>query len=356
MKIFNTKYFKISNVNKYRLKAILYIAIFWTLTDFLTVLARENTVNNSKSIWVRESVIFLVGLIIAYIFVFKLKKIFRGHALWINFILKSVILLGGAFIINFIIHYFNHILIYHETSRVAVNFILHYALHKDWLVQKVLYWIIIFFITQLFLIINEKYSPGVFLDILVGRYVEPKIEKRIVMFMDLKDSTPIAEKLGHQQYFNFIRDFIYQVSIAIIEFEGTIYQYVGDEIVTSWLFEKNNTRKCLEAIIESRKNIQRKGEYFRRKYGFVPEFRVGIHLGDVTVGEIGVIKKDLAMSGDTVNTTARIRTASNELNHPFIVSKDFIDNIDLKKWQSASLGIVDLKGKETGIELFSLEI
>ena len=222
--------------------------------------------------------------------------------------------------------------------------------------QKVLYWIIIFFVTQLFLVINEKYSPGVFLDILIGRYMEPKIERRIVMFMDLKDSTPIAEKLGHQQYFKFIRDFIYQVSTAIIEFEGTIYQYVGDEIVASWLFEKNNSRKCLEAIIESRKNIQRQGSYFRSKYGLVPEFRVGIHLGNVTVGEIGVIKKDLAMSGDTVNTTARIRSASNELNHQFIVSKDFIESIDLKKWQSTSLGIVDLKGKGTGIELFSLEI
>jgi adenylate cyclase len=88
----------------------------------------------------------------------------------------------------------------------------------------------------------------------------------------------------------------------------------------------------------------------------VPEFRVGIHLGDVTVGEIGVIKKDLAMSGDTMNTTARIRSASNELNHDFIVSKDFIDNIDLKNWQSESLGIVDLKGKGNGIELFTLKI
>ena len=357
MKIFNSRFFKISNLNKYRLRAILYVAIFWTVTDLLTVLSRDvNTINPAKSIWVRELTIFFVSIIMAYIFIFKLKRIFRGHAMWLNFILKSLILLGSAFIINFIIHYFNHIIIYGETSRVAINYIMRYALHKDWLVQKVLYWLIIFFITQLFLIINEKYSPGVFLDILVGRYTQPKIEKRIVMFIDLKDSTPIAEKLGHHQYFNFIRDFIYQVSIAIIEFEGTIYQYVGDEIVTSWLFEKNNTRKCLEAIIESRKNIQRNGEYFRRKYGFVPEFRVGIHLGDVTVGEIGVIKKDLAMSGDTVNTTARIRSASNELNHQFIVSKDFIENIDLEKWQSTSLGIVDLKGKGTGIELFSLEI
>ena len=69
-----------------------------------------------------------------------------------------------------------------------------------------------------------------------------------------------------------------------------------------------------------------------------------------------MIKKDLAMSGDTMNTTARIRSACNELNHHFIVSKDFVENIDLKEWQTESLGIVDLKGKEAGIELFSLNI
>jgi adenylate cyclase len=356
MSFLNFRKIRISNVTKFRLRAILYVAIFWTITDLIIVWLREDHTNSTKSIWVREITIFFVGIIIAYIFIFRLRKIFRGHALWLNFLLKSAILLASAFIINFVIHYFNHVIIYRETSGVAVDYILHYVLHKDWLIQKVAYWLIIFFITQLFLIINEKYSPGVFLDILIGRYIQPKIEKRIIMFMDLKDSTPIAEKLGLRLYFEFIRDFIYQACVAIIEYEGAIYQYVGDEIVVSWLFEKNNTRKCLEAVIESRKNIQRKGEYFRRKYGFVPEFRVGIHVGEVTVGEIGVIKKDLAMTGDTMNTTARIRSASTDLNHPFIVSKEFIENIDLKKWQSTSLGIVGLKGKGSGIELFTLEI
>ncbi len=97
-------------------------------------------------------------------------------------------------------------------------------------------------------------------------------------------------------------------------------------------------------------------ERFRRSYGVIPEFRVGIHLGDVTVGEIGVVKKDIAMSGDTMNTTARIRSACSELNQKFIVSKDFKDNIDLKEWQTESLGIVELKGKGNGIELFSLKV
>ncbi|HEY5408877.1 MAG TPA: adenylate/guanylate cyclase domain-containing protein [Ginsengibacter sp.] len=89
---------------------------------------------------------------------------------------------------------------------------------------------------------------------------------------------------------------------------------------------------------------------------YIGLFWTAIHIGEVTVGEIGVIKKDLAMSGDTMNTTARIRSACNELQHHFIVSKTFVENIDLKQWQTESLGMVELKGKGSSIELFTLKI
>jgi len=54
------------------------------------------------------------------------------------------------------------------------------------------------------------------------------------MFIDLKNSTPIAEKMDNFSYFRFIREFIYYISTALLEYEGRIYQYVGDEIVVSW--------------------------------------------------------------------------------------------------------------------------
>lgn len=62
------------------------------------------------------------------------------------------------------------------------------------------------------------------------------------------------------------------------------------------------------------------------------------------------------MSGDTMNTTARIRSACNELNQKFIVSAEFIQQSGLEDFQSESLGKVDLKGKATEIELYSLKI
>ncbi len=359
MILFGHRWFRISNITKYRIKSVLFIAFFWTLSDWILVLLNNQAlekVNREHNLWMREIIMFSLSVIMGYLFVYKLKKLLSHYPLWLLFVLKSAILLGSALVISFIIQFVSFTLVSGQSPGLALHNILVYALHKNWLLQKVVYWIVIFFITQLFLLINERYSPGVFMDIFLGKYTQPKIEKRIIMFMDLKDSTPIAEKLGHQLYFKFIRDFIYQVSSAIIEYEGRIYQYVGDEAVSSWLFDKKNTRRCMDAVILARRNIQRKSAHFRRAYGIVPEFRVGIHLGDVTVGEIGVIKKDLAMTGDTMNTTARIRSATNELNHNLIVSKEFIENIDLEDWQSENLGPVELKGKGSGVELFSLNI
>ena len=357
MKSSVSSYSIFSGVGKYRMRSILYIAIFWTVIDIIvTLIVKEsNTSKNINSLLLRELVVFSMSCVMGYLFVFKLKNELRNNSPLVNFILKTVILLTAAFLMNFLIHFVDRVFISGNGSKQALRLYLE-LMRTRWLLQKILYWLILFTITQLYIEINEKYSPGVFIDIIMGKYRQPKIEKRIIMFIDLKDSTPIAEKLGHVENFKFIRDFIFHVSMALIEYDGRIYQYVGDEIVVSWLYEKNNIKKCMASIIEARKNLQRNGDHFRRKYDIIPEFRVGLHMGEVTIGEIGVIKKDLAMSGDTMNTTARIRSACNELNQKFIMSKDFMDNSDLTEWQGESLGIVDLKGKANGIELFSLKI
>ncbi len=79
-------------------------------------------------------------------------------------------------------------------------------------------------------------------------------------------------------------------------------------------------------------------------------------MGDVTIGEIGVIKKELAISGDTMNTTARKCVTSSDLQKKYIISKEFVDLVKLEQWQYESLGIIELKGKLNGMESFSLNI
>ncbi|MCW3088011.1 MAG: adenylate/guanylate cyclase protein [Sediminibacterium sp.] len=348
---------KLSELKKYRYKLVIFVAVFWTTVDLLAVIISNKLPKEAavKHIVLREFIVLVMSAVMGYLLVFTLKKLFRNYLLWVSLLLKSLFLVLAAFAMNALLYGLSAVQSSISLENSFQN--LFYEIqHPHLLAQKISYWLALILITQLIIEINEKYSPGVFLDILMGKYVNPKTENRIVAFIDLADSTTIAEKLGHTQYFKFIRDFIYNVSNALIEYDGRIYQYVGDEIVVSWMYSEKNLSRCLKAVIEARRNIQKDSIRFKRDYDIIPEFRVGIHLGEVTVGEIGVIKKDIAMSGDTMNTTARIRSACSELNKKFIVSKDFIDKSSLEEFQAESLGLVELKGKRREIELFHLKI
>ncbi len=348
---------RLSALKKYRYRVVLFVAIFWTVVDLLVLLIFDKHPAQEflSYLILREVIVFCMSLVMGYLLVFILRKLFRNFLLWSSLLLKSLTLIAAAFLMNGLIYGLSSIFSSVPLQSAFRNFFYEIE-HPSLLLQKMSYWMVLILITQLIIEINEKYSPGVFLAILMGKYVNPKTENRIVMFIDLSESTTIAEKLGHTQYFKFIREFIYQVSNALIEYDGRIYQYVGDEIVVSWMYNEKTSKQCLKAIIEARKNIQKSSTQFKRDFDTIPEFRVGIHIGEVTVGEIGVIKKDIAMSGDTMNTTARIRSACSDMNKKFIVSKDFIEKSSLEDFQSESLGLVELKGKRKEIELFHLKI
>ena len=97
------RFFHISNLNKIRLRTVIYIAFFWTAIDFVIVILREPPQAHSNTLLFREALIFLVSIIMGYIFVFRLKKMLSHFPLGLNFLAKSVILLGSAFIITFIL-------------------------------------------------------------------------------------------------------------------------------------------------------------------------------------------------------------------------------------------------------------
>ncbi|HEV8284824.1 MAG TPA: adenylate/guanylate cyclase domain-containing protein [Chitinophagaceae bacterium] len=355
-----------SVIRQYRIKMILSIAVSWTVIDMFFFIFRILTSGPSKSalfpnktivtILLREVNVFFISLCMGYALVFLLKNMLRNSSVFTNILLKTLILIIAALGVNFFIHTTYVVLIDKKSFAIAVNSFYTHTFQGTWLLEKMPEWFILFILTQIIIEFIEKYSPGIFFAIFFGKYLKPKNEYLIIMFIDLKNSTPIAEKMDNTHYFRFIREFIYHISTALLEYGGRIYQYVGDEIIVSWPAKQKNYKNCIQALITARKNIEKNGDRFRREYGFLPEFKVGIHYGEVTIGEIGVIKKDLAMSGDAMNTTARIRDTCSELNQKFIVSKEFIEKSNLTDWQTETLGGFELKGKNVSTELFALKI
>lgn len=218
-------------------------------------------------------------------------------------------------------------------------------------------WLFIVMCTIAGFMINDKYGPGNLRSFFMGRYFRPQREEHIFMFLDLRASTYIAQVLGEQQYFNFIKDVIRDATPVILKHKGKIYQYVGDEITVSWWMNQGlNKLNCIRCPMEIRKVFNHRSSYYTAQYGVVPDFKAGLHCGPVMVGEIGVVKRDIAFSGEVVGTAARIQNRCNHLEVNLLMSQDLKD---LLPWQGSRLvpehkGDLLIKGKMVNLALYTV--
>lgn len=217
-------------------------------------------------------------------------------------------------------------------------------------------WLFVVAFTIIAMLVNDKYGPGVFKKFLLGRYFNPKREERIFMFLDLRSSTTIAEKVGEEKYFSFLRDVFQYATPAVLKSKGEIYQYVGDEIVISWeLPDGVDNSNCIQCFFEIQEELNNRRSYFVEQYDAYPEFKAGIHYGHVMAGELGVVKREIAFSGDILNTTARIQAKCNEFGVDLLVSEKMIELLNLKEiGEPKKIGEVELRGKSERVTLFTI--
>lgn len=347
----------------YYFRQAVIIAIVWTLLDFSRFFAMLYTEDASHYPYVEHvtgigRTRFLTTLafsfVMGWLLLFPLRERYRHRPLWLGMLMKSLAIVLISAVMMLVQFYLIYLLIYRISPAESTRRLVHFVTDTPWVYQNFSRRFLITIITLFALEINEKYSPGVFLDIFRGKYIHPKEQLRIIAFIDLKNSTPTAEALGHKKYFFFIRDFIHHISSALLLYDGLIYQYIGDEIVASWLLTDKNREKTIKAIEMAQRIIRDENGYYRRKYGVVPEFRVGLHCGMVMVGEIGLVKKDIAISGDAMNTTARIRSLASEVNQDILASGTFVKELGIHRNILRHEGSFELKGKENAVDIYSL--
>jgi len=205
--------------------------------------------------------------------------------------------------------------------------------------------------------IDKKFGPGNLKKMLSGKFYSPKEEFRIFMFLDLRSSTSIAEKLGHIKYSELIQDCFKDISV-VEKCKAEIYQYVGDEVVLTWEKDEGlKDNRCVQAFVAFQERINSRKRYYSEKYDIVPEFKAGMHLGIITVVEVGEIKREIAYHGDTINTASRIQEECNVLGKDFLISEDMEKQLTAKDHLDLKFeGNIQLKGKMEAKRVYSLNI
>lgn len=191
-----------------------------------------------------------------------------------------------------------------------------------------------------------------------GRYSKAHQEERIFMFLDMKSSTTIAEELGHERYYELLKRYYDDMTNAIIDFRGEVYQYVGDEIILSWPYDVGvEGLNCVDCFFAIEEALQAQAAGYRKDFGVFPQFKAGMHCGTTTTGEIGQVKKDILFTGDVLNTTSRIQSECNVLGVKFLISaelKQMLDAEGAARFDMIPRGVAELRGKSESVALFEV--
>jgi adenylate cyclase len=204
--------------------------------------------------------------------------------------------------------------------------------------------------------VNRLLGQNVLLNFLTGRYFRPRVEQRVFLMIDMKNSTAVAERLGEVDFHRLLNRFVGDLTGPIVVQKGQIHKYVGDELIVAWpLAVGIKDARCLRACFGAFERLEALGPVYEREFGLRVAFRAGLHCGPVVVGEMGTIKKEIALIGDTLNTTARIVDACRDRGEAAIASAALLQQLTVPSGiEACALGPVQLRGKKSPVELVAL--
>ncbi|WP_155210261.1 adenylate/guanylate cyclase domain-containing protein [Fulvivirga aurantia] len=354
---------------RYKIKQWLVIVTFWLLiglffsiydlivfdysaSQYVVFLPDSTTVYNH--IMLSLVAPFLGGLFGASFIVFYLRDKFKKFSYGKLLLLHGATYMALILLVAFLVIFINSSILLKNTPWSDEVILRGMGLMTDYGIWKVVaFWFVIVILTVFLLEVNDKYGPGVLKKLILGSYYHPQQEFRVFMFLDLRESTALAEKIGSKQYFLLLQQFFKDITEPILNSRGEIYQYVGDEITVSWQQTIiKNRPACIDCYLAIKTLIDNKKDVYINQFGDYPKFKVGIHCGTVTVGEIGIIKKEIVYSGDVLNTAARLMEACKEFGTEVLISEDLYQKLG-DSYAFDYVSDKQLRGKSKPIKLYT---
>lgn len=196
-----------------------------------------------------------------------------------------------------------------------------------------------------------------FMALLLGKYRRPYAERRFFLFVDVVGPTAIADRLGALEAHRFLGAVFAAVAEPVELGRGEIYQYVGDEIVVTWV-EADGVAdaRALRCFFAMRAALAADANRFVQRFGVQPALRTALHLGEVITGEVGQVRRAIVFHGDVMNTTGRLEQATREVGCLFIASAEALAPLapppDIR---TRDLGALALRGRVEPVHALCVE-
>ena len=208
---------------------------------------------------------------------------------------------------------------------------------------------------------------GKYLSIEIARELIQKKKVRLggedmeaaVMFCDIRNFTPLSEKLGAAALVDFLNSYFHYITPPIDANNGVINKFIGDAVMaiyTPLLGSDDYAADAVRSAVGMRAAL---AEF--NASGKAPgrvEFGVGIHCGKLVAGNIGTAARlEYTFIGDTVNAASRLESRTKDFNTDILVSSAVLEKAGPSLGgglKFESLGKAALKGRSEALEIYKL--
>ena len=141
-------------------------------------------------------------------------------------------------------------------------------------------------------------------------------ERRLVtvLFCDLVGFTPLSEKLDPEDVREIQTMYFGRMSQEITTFGGTVEKYIGDAVLAMFgvpVAHEDDAARAVRCGLSMQEAIKSIAVDVGKQWGVELALRVGVNTGEVVTGKWEVAgRKEYDVSGDAVNTAARLQTAA----------------------------------------------
>lgn len=202
----------------------------------------------------------------------------------------------------------------------------------------------------------RRYLPSVFVDRVrdLDAAQRPQRREVTVLFADIRSFSTMGEHLEPEELIHLANGFFSEAVEAILAHEGLIDKFVGDAVMALFNTPLNpqtdHVSHAVQAAMQIRDNISQLSDTLSP--GIQLHFGIGIHSGEVVVGNVGSHqRKDYSAMGDVVNLTKRLQEMAG--SDEILVSRGVFDVV-AGRVTADSLPPVQVKGRQTWEEVFRL--
>jgi adenylate cyclase len=204
-------------------------------------------------------------------------------------------------------------------------------------------------------IVNEILSqPEAYRQLLQGKTVEAA-----VLFCDIRGFTNLCHQLPAGKLIAQLNSYLGEMVEAILEMQGTVDKFIGDEVMAEFgtpisQGTKTDVLNSVKAALAMRNRLVG----LRQKWNDAKEtpffHGIGIHYGEITVGNIGSPKRlEYAAIGDTVNLASRVQSMTKDLGVDILITSSIYQFIK-DEVEVIEMGEHQVRGRSLPVKLYAL--